>query len=115
MILDDLKDKVSTAPSYKKNTKVHEVLKSKCIDLAEEEEGSEEGDQLQEPLLMGLNSDDEGSVGSEDSTDYDTEDESMPPPISKHPSQRVTSLLPDTISNVAIRWYLLSGVLTMPV
>lgn len=32
---------------------------------------------------MGLNSDDEGSVGSEDSTDCDTEDESMPPPISK--------------------------------
>lgn len=49
--------------------------------LTGEDDGSVEDEHLQEPLILGLNSDDEGSVGSEDSSDCDTEDDSMPPPI----------------------------------
>ena len=49
---------------------------------AEEEEGAEGDDDLREPLIAGLASDDEGSVGSEDSSDGD-EDELMPPPLSE--------------------------------
>ena len=50
------------------------------------DEESEDGEQLREPLIMGL-SDDEGSVGSEDTTDYevDEDDAHMPPPISESP------------------------------
>lgn len=50
---------------------------------AGEEEASEEGDQLREPLIVGLASDDEGSVGSVDSSDQDEDDANMPPPISR--------------------------------
>ena len=46
-------------------------------------EESEEGEQLREPLIMGLASDDEGSVGSVDSSDQEEEDGHMPPPISR--------------------------------
>ena len=47
---------------------------------ADDEEDSENGDDLREPLIAGLGSDDEGSVGSEDSSC--DEDELLPPPIS---------------------------------
>lgn len=35
-----------------------------------------------EPLIIGLASDDDGSVGSIDSSDADEDDANMPPPIS---------------------------------
>ena len=46
-----------------------------------EEEVSEEGEQLREPLIIGLDSDDEGSVGTQDTSDCDSDDGNMPPPI----------------------------------
>lgn len=53
---------------------LHLLCKAKCAGSPADEEGSEEADS-EEPLLVRLGEDDRGSVGSEDTTDCDSDTE----------------------------------------